>query len=139
MKDDGLRVVPLTPAHFAFFSYIFDGTIDADNAFGVALVTPNYLPVAVGGAFWDDGHCFAFLHLGTDGKWFKVHPTRILRAMKQVKDILMQIGVEDLYLEADKRVPKSKDLIQWAGAEFTGTHGNSGPIYKIKLADLKKI
>ncbi len=139
MSDDGLKVVPLTPAQFAFFSYIFDGNIDPDNAFGLALVTPNYLPVAVGGAFWDHGKCFVFLHLGQNGKWFKANPTRILKAMKQVKASLVEIGVEDLYLEADLRVANSIRLIEWAGGRPTGEHGNFGPIYLLKLSDLKKI
>ena len=106
---------------------------------GLALVTSRYLPVAVGGAFWDDGHCFAFCYLGVGAKWFKQRPTRILRAARKLITALQDVGVDDMYMEADERIPKSAEFIEWWGGKATGKRASNGPLYHIKLSEVEKI
>lgn len=67
------------------------------------------------------------------GKWLRIFPKDILRAMHATASEARCLGVTDVYAYADREIDGSEKLLEWLGGERTGEETDLGPLYRLDL------
>jgi hypothetical protein len=92
---------------------------------------------------WDAGGIGTYRRPGKNwlyadfGRWLRIFPKDILRAIKPVCDHLRKHQVYILHASADESTPGSDTLLNWLGAVPTGEHDGIGPLYRLDLRECK--
>jgi hypothetical protein len=135
-RDRGFSFIPIREAHLDFMRAVYARAVPSLNeVIGRAMVDENYLPLGMVMVYFErGGKNWLYAHFG---RWLKIYPKDILRAMHEVSNDLGAAGVSILHASADESVSGSDYLLKWLGAEPTGEHDGIGPIYRLDLHQCK--
>lgn len=82
----------------------------------------------------------AFFYGGPNQVFMKKYMAMVMRTLKDVAQILIDMGVATVYCVCDRSVPGSETFIRWCrGERLEGSEDPNGDVYAIKLENLPVI
>lgn len=100
-------------------------------------------PLGFGGAYFEENErgetiVIVFFYGGPNGYFAKKYLPLVIRTIYESAKALTEMSVETVYAVCDRRVEGAEKFIRWAGGQrVDGADDPHGPIYAIKLSDLR--
>lgn len=137
--ESGFGFIPVRRAHLDYLAFSYgEEAVPFEEVIGRTMVDRSLIPLGFCLAwFRPEGTVTIHAHFG---KWLRIFPTNIIRAMKETADDVRDCGVKEVWMIADQRIEGSTKLCEWVGAEKSDQYvEGQGWYWKLDLANKSKI
>jgi hypothetical protein len=138
-EESGFGFIPIRRAHLDYLAFSYgEDAVPISQCIGRTMVDRQLIPLGFSLAwFRPEGSVTIHAHFG---KWLKIYPTYIIRAMRQTADEVRARGVKEVWMIADERIEGSDKMCAWVGAEKSDQYvDGNGWYWKLDLAGKSKI
>lgn len=123
-----------------YFSAAEINAISDGRAYGQTLLSAGGLPLGFGGVFFQpngegEALAVAFFYGGPNQIFVRKYIKLAVRGMGIVFRTMHEMGVQHVYMVADRRIEKSDTLARWLGGTPTGHEQGEGPLYIVPIAN----